>query len=275
MRQVPWLRFFMKLSHILQGCLSLCKPLCKELCRPVHLQSDSPNTVAIAWYHIGFPSNTEWLESNTELLPKHFNFIDACNHVFLFLVFSSSVKGSAVPSPLSADSGGAEQTGSAAGKHSVRGKALAAQAAITCKYGSSNVIANARNWGVEIVQLEDMLKRLECYGSVEKRLASKPLVSGRVAKQGTKPKVRKLYAPFIKVEDHSRCYKPLVHELKEWPKIYFDGPLGSCPFDSPKNNADNHHGEHNRMKRYICYFILFNILIHISSIVLYWYVVLL
>lgn len=109
-----------------------------------------------------------------------------------------------------------------------------------------------------------MLKRLECYGSVEKRLASKPLVSGRVAKQGTKPKVRKLYAPFIKVEDHSRCYKPLVHELKEWPKIYFDGPLGSCPFDSPKNNVDNHHGEHNRMKRYICYFILFNILIHIN-----------
>ena len=173
--------------------------------------------------------------------------------VFPFLVFSSSVKGSAVPSPLSADSGGAEQTGSAAAKHNVRGKALAAQAAITCKYGSSNVIANARNWGLEIVQLEDMLKRLERYGSVEKRLASKPLVSGRVAKQGTKPKVRKLYAPFIKVEDHSRCFKPLVHELKEWPKIYFDGPLGSCPFDSPKHNADNHHEEHNRMKRYMLF----------------------
>ena len=155
---------------------------------------------------------------------------------FLHFDSSSSAKGSAVPSPLSADSAGAEQTGPPAPKHNIRGKALAAQAAITCKYGTSNIIANARNWGLEIVQLEKMLEKLAKYGSVEKKpMSNKPLVSGRVAKQGVKPKVRKLYAPFIKVEDHSRCYKPLVHELKEWPKIYFDGPLGSCPFDSPKD----------------------------------------
>ena len=46
-------------------------------------------------------------------------------------------------------------------------------------------------------------------------------------------KVRKLNPPFIKVEDHSRQYKPLVHELKEWPKIYFTAPPGWCPFDPP------------------------------------------
>jgi len=154
-----------------------------------------------------------------------------------------------VPSPLSADSGGAEQTGPAATKHNIRGKALAAQAAVTYKYGTSNIIANARNWGLQIVQLEKMLEKLEQYGSIEKKPASKPLVSGRVAQQSVKPKVRKLYAPFIKVEDHSRCYKPLVHELKEWPKIYFDGPLGSCPFDSPKKDTVKDHDQRDRTKR--------------------------
>ena len=149
-----------------------------------------------------------------------------------------------MPSPLSADSCGAEQTGPAVPKHDMRGKALAAQAAITYKYGSSNIMANARNWGVQIVPLEKMIEKLEKYGSVEKKPTSKPLVSGRVAKQGVKPKVRKLYAPFIKVEDRSRAYKPLVHELKEWPKIYFDGPLGGCPFDSPKKDSENEQQEH-------------------------------
>ena len=135
----------------------------------------------------------------------------------------------------------------------MRGKALAAHAAITYKYGTSNVIANARNWGLQIVSLEKMLEKLEQYGSVIKKPTSKPLFTGRVAKQGVKPKVRKLHAPFIKVEDHSRAYKPLVHELKEWPKIYFDGPLGSCPFDSPKKDVehDRDHGEHARVKRYV------------------------
>ena len=132
----------------------------------------------------------------------------------------------------------------------MRGKALAAQGAITYKGGSSNVIANASNWGVEIMSLEKMLKKLQGYGSIEKKPTSKPLVSGRVAKQGVKPKVRKLHAPFIKVEDHTHAYKPLVHELKEWPKIYFDGPLGSCPFDSPpKKVFENDRQELAKTKR--------------------------
>jgi len=162
---------------------------------------------------------------------------------------SSSAKGSAVPSPLSADSGCAEQTGAAVPKHDMRGKALAAQGAITYKGGSSNVIGNAINWGVEIMSLEKMLKKLQQYGSIEKKPSSKPIVSGRVVKQGVKPKVRKLHAPFIKVEDQSRTYKPLVHELKEWPKIYFDGLLGSCPFDSPKKDLENDRQEQAKAKR--------------------------
>ncbi|PFX20604.1 uncharacterized protein LOC111336681 [Stylophora pistillata] len=154
---------------------------------------------------------------------------------------SSSAKGSAIPSPLSADSCGTEQNGPTSTKHNMRGKALAAHAAITYKCGTSNVTANARNWGLQIVSLEKMLEKLEQYGSILKKPTSKALVTGRVAKQGVKPKVRKLHSPFIKVEDHSRAYKPLVHELKDWPKIYFDGSSGSGPFDPPKRDVEHKH----------------------------------
>ena len=157
-----------------------------------------------------------------------------------FFSSSSSAKGSAAPSPLSADSScSAEHLGHTAPRHATRGKALAKQAAVTCRYGTSNVIANARNWGLEIVHLDKLLEKLERYGGLEKKSSTKSLVSERVAKKSVQAKVRPLNAPFIKVEDHSRSYKPLVHELKEWPKIYFDGPLGSCPFDSPKKHLGN------------------------------------
>ena len=103
---------------------------------------------------------------------------------------------------------------------------------------------------MEIVSLEEMLETLEQFGSIVKKpSSSKPLVTGRVPKQSVKPKVRKLRAPFIKVEDHSHCYKPLVHELKEWPKIYFDSPLGSCPFDPPKVDVENDHEGRDKTKR--------------------------
>lgn len=171
------------------------------------------------------------------------------NAFSLYYCCSSSAKGSAIPSPLSADSCGTEQSGQTSAKHNMRGKALAAHAAITYTCGTSNVIANARNWGLQIVSLEKILEKLERYDSILKKPTSKALVTGRVAKQGVKPKVRKLHSPFIKVEDHSRAYKPLVHELKDWPKIYFDGALGRGPFDPPKRDLEHDCREPAKTKR--------------------------
>lgn len=51
--------------------------------------------------------------------------------------------------------------------------------------------------------------------------------------------IRKLQVPFIKVEDQSRHYQPLVKEFKEWPLPDFNTPVGTCPFDSPKRNKES------------------------------------
>ena len=45
-----------------------------------------------------------------------------------------------------------------------------------------------------------------------------------------KGQVRKLKAPFIKVEDRSRRFRPEYLEMTEIPKIDFTTPLGTCPF---------------------------------------------
>ena len=46
-------------------------------------------------------------------------------------------------------------------------------------------------------------------------------------------RVRTLKAPFIKVEDMSRAYKPLVFEVKVWPTPNVHCPPEGSPFDSP------------------------------------------
>ena len=144
------------------------------------------------------------------------------------LPFSSSVKG---PSPLSADSPNSAEPRQAA---PTRGKALIKQASVTQRLGTSGIIANARTWGVQLVQLDKFLEKIKQYGSKENEGTSNVALYNRTVKQSSKPKVRKLNAPFIKVEDLSHHYKPLVHELKEWPRIYLETPVGTCPFDPPK-----------------------------------------
>lgn len=47
-------------------------------------------------------------------------------------------------------------------------------------------------------------------------------------------KVRRLNGQFLKVEDESGIYRPLIIEMSEWPEIYFDGPAPLSPFCNPK-----------------------------------------
>ena len=114
------------------------------------------------------------------------------------------------------------------------------------KSGSCDVITNARTWGVHVIQLDKFLDRLARYVSKEK-VGTKHVANDREIKASGKPKVRQLKAPFIKVEDLSRQYRPLVHELKEWPRMYFDSPVGTCPFDRPRQGA---HASQVRQKSY-------------------------
>ena len=42
--------------------------------------------------------------------------------------------------------------------------------------------------------------------------------------------VRPLRGQFIKVEDEHGIYKPLIIEMKEWPKLYLHGDISQSPF---------------------------------------------
>ena len=46
--------------------------------------------------------------------------------------------------------------------------------------------------------------------------------------------MRQLHAPFLKVEDLSRSYRPLICEMKEWPHPDPCCSPKACPFDSPR-----------------------------------------
>ena len=35
---------------------------------------------------------------------------------------------------------------------------------------------------------------------------------------------------------HIRCFRPLVYQMKQWPKIYYNTCLFQCPFELPKSN---------------------------------------
>ena len=52
--------------------------------------------------------------------------------------------------------------------------------------------------------------------------------------------VRRLKSPFIKVEDQSGKYRPLVREFRRWPVINFDSHHHGCPFDDSSDDEHDH-----------------------------------
>ena len=60
------------------------------------------------------------------------------------------------------------------------------------------------------------------------------------ASASSKPKVYKIRQPFLKVEDVSRKYRPLIYTPRVWPLPFIQTPASS-PFD-------NHHGDYHKMK---------------------------
>ncbi|KAK3749838.1 hypothetical protein QZH41_015511, partial [Actinostola sp. cb2023] len=150
---------------------------------------------------------------------------------------SSSLKGAW---PLSGDSPQSIETHQPAPKHDTRAQAIMkqAQATLTNRYGTSNILTNARTWGVYVIYLDKVLEKLAEFGpsQAEKQPSIKELMV--YGKKQLRVKIRKLQVPFIKVEDQSRQYRPLVKEFKEWPLPDFDSPVGTCPFDTPRERRD-------------------------------------
>lgn len=85
----------------------------------------------------------------------------------------------------------------------------------TKKQDSGSVIEKAKNFGVNIIFLEEM--NLELLTRTHSALCIR---NKRSLNDVPSVKVRKLRPPFIKVVDRSECYRPLVSEMKEWPDAF-------------------------------------------------------
>ncbi|KAK3710773.1 hypothetical protein QZH41_016759, partial [Actinostola sp. cb2023] len=96
-----------------------------------------------------------------------------------------------------------------------RGRAIL-QKATPLPVSCSDVVRNAQIWNISIKsykQFSQLMTRNEANG------------------RRTLTKVRGLRGAFIKVEDRSRRYRPLVKEMRCWPRPNLDAPPGYGPFD--------------------------------------------
>ncbi|KAJ7323482.1 Cdc7p-Dbf4p kinase complex regulatory subunit [Desmophyllum pertusum] len=93
----------------------------------------------------------------------------------------------------------------------------------TKKQDNANIVDKAKKLGVNVIFLEEM--NLE-FLSRQKSLLDHTLVTDstlclkRTANDVPSVEVRELRTPFLKVVDHSECYRPLVLEMKEWPDAF-------------------------------------------------------
>ena len=92
-----------------------------------------------------------------------------------------------------------------------RGKALALQAAKMQCNGSTDVLENSRRLGVRVWSLETAVRAVKRAKREETRRTNRSETSN------TPHGVRRLKAPFLKVEDTSHRFKPLSAEFECWP----------------------------------------------------------
>ncbi|XP_034147931.1 cell surface glycoprotein 1 isoform X2 [Esox lucius] len=98
----------------------------------------------------------------------------------------------------------------------------------------NSVLANARSWGVKIVHVDDLL----AYVQLLTTESSKPRRRKAEVKHATKyPAVSRviktaaLKSPYLKVEDSSRKYKPLLVQSMTFPSLCYSGRFS--PFEPP------------------------------------------
>nr|XP_008952798.2 protein DBF4 homolog B isoform X1 [Pan paniscus] len=110
--------------------------------------------------------------------------------------------------------------------------------------GSSSLLTNARSWGVRILHVDEMMMHVQQLSlaslCVKKQQPKKPEGTCPAAESRTR-KVARLKAPFLKIEDESRKFRPLHHQFKSFPEISFLGPKDASPFEAPTTLGSMHH----------------------------------
>ncbi|XP_009189080.2 protein DBF4 homolog B isoform X1 [Papio anubis] len=110
--------------------------------------------------------------------------------------------------------------------------------------GSSSLLTNARSWGVRILHVDEMMMHMQQLSlaslCVKKQEPKKPEGTCPAAESRTR-KVARLKAPFLKIEDESRKFRPFHHQFKSFPEISFLGPKDASPFEALTTLGSRHH----------------------------------
>ena len=89
------------------------------------------------------------------------------------------------------------------------------------KYGSCSLDEMGKKWNIPLYDYKAILKMF--YPAHQKQVQTRNIKMAQV---------KKLKAPFIKVEDGSHKYRPDFVEMKSVPKLDFDSPLPQSPFET-------------------------------------------
>ena len=105
----------------------------------------------------------------------------------------------------------------------------------TRKQDSGNVVEKAKNFGINVIFLEEIDLELQTRMQSARWVCNK-----RLPNDVPSVDVQKLRPPFIEVVDCSACYRPLVLEMKEWLDaftMFSRGPhvLKTRPIDRERN----------------------------------------
>uniref|UniRef100_G3T142 BRCT domain-containing protein n=1 Tax=Loxodonta africana TaxID=9785 RepID=G3T142_LOXAF len=110
--------------------------------------------------------------------------------------------------------------------------------------GSSSLLANAHFWGVRILHVDEMMMYVQQLSlgalCVRKQEPKKPEVGHPAEPKGQATKVARLKAPFLKIEDESRKFRPFHHQFKSFPEISFLGPKDASPFEALTTPGSSH-----------------------------------
>ncbi|XP_057293279.1 uncharacterized protein LOC130621927 [Hydractinia symbiolongicarpus] len=152
-----------------------------------------------------------------------------------------SNKYSAAQSPYSTDS---PQHSIETGKRvkpppvATRGKSLLDKVLVSKRgSGSADTVAKAKNLGAVVFTVEDFMKKyMKKRDSISdkqvlKELKNQPMIQASHSRTVPNVKVYKLKDSFFKIEDQSRAFRPILYEVKAWPKLHFQVQQLHSPFD--------------------------------------------
>ncbi|KAJ7313469.1 hypothetical protein JRQ81_004867 [Phrynocephalus forsythii] len=99
------------------------------------------------------------------------------------------------------------------------------------KIGGNSILVSARSWGVQIVHTDEMVAYI-------KRLSKKHPSKVKLGAFGFQfPKVLRLKAHFLKIEDESRQLCPIFKQFKNFPQLYFLARRRHSPFVPPQASS--------------------------------------